>query len=348
MVRPPPALLFFGNCQAQFLAAAVKYSGAAEAYYVGEDWGFLHSYRGCVVDLLAQDIVPEWVFEKRRAGQQVLLAAQVGPMVNSRFAMKIDPGIADSQALFPNTSLWPMSRERFIEKFKAPYPIERLEEINRESNEAAQAKSDFPVDVARFIAEESSRRSIFSSGAHPTGKVYSLLLRGLSKRLASELDSTALQRLADDCVDEQILNFTTDHPVDASVRQTLGWNWGPEYEIFAEMLRATKDARWDDLQRKRACYETLFAANTQFWRSYALLGIARRSDEIALPALERLLELCPGAPGPWLLSARYYVRTRRAAKAAALIGRAHAFFGNTTAFSTLSEKISKMLASSMV
>lgn len=344
---PKPAILFFGNCQAQFLAAAVKYSGIGDAYYIGGDWGFVQSYHGCLADSLAPDIAPQWVTETHAAGKRVILATQVGPMRNSRYVLHVDPAAADRQVLFPTTALWSMPRAGFLEVFKAPYSLERMEELTREANEAAQEKSNFPIDMARFIAEESRTRPLFNIGAHPNGEVYSLLLNGLAELLAEEVDCTPLLRIGGSCASEDVLNYLTDHPVDLELRKAFGWHWGPEYEIFAEMLRSSSDKRWDDFERELPHYEALFsgrAGGTQFWRCSALFGTERRDDAIALPALEKLLELCPGIAGPWMLYARYLAFTSTAAKIEALLRRAEKILGEGTAiFDVISEKVQRPL-----
>ena len=336
---PKPIVLISGNCQAQFLAAAVRYSDVAEAYYIGGDWQFLQSYRGCFAAVLPPDTIPQWVSERRDEGRRVILAVQNGPLVSPAFALKIDPSVAHSCIRFPALSQWAMSRERFLHKFRAPYTVERMYELDMEANETAQVKSDFPIDAAGIVDKESRTRPLFNTTNHPGGFVYSLLLFGLAELLDPETDCSELRAVGEACADEEILNYQTDHPVDPEIRRALGWEWGREYELFSKMLRATAEARWNDLERDLPEYGRLFSANTQFWRCRARLGLARRSDEIAIPALDKIIDLCPGVPGPWLLYAQHIVRTKGRSGLGSLLERAGVRLANTPVLGALQARM---------
>lgn len=338
-LKPTPLIVFAGNCQALQLAAMLKQSGVADSMYVGGDWGFLPSYRGQTASVLSGDVLTEL----KNAGRRIILVDQVGPLTKPRYASRIDPNLFDRRILFPIVTLWSMSRHRFVEAFKAHWSFARMHEVNAEANAAAQEKSNFPVDVASFVAREIPRRSLFHTVTHPSGAVYAELLKGLIELLKDEIDCAQLVPIVQACADEEGLNFQTDHPVAKNLMKTLGWDWGPDYETYVQMIKAAAEKRWDDLEENRGIYEALFARDTQFWRCFALLGFERQDDAIALPAFEGLLEHCPGEPSPWLQYARYLVRKRRTTEAEQLLSRARDFFGDSSAFHGVAARVEMML-----
>ena len=239
-------------------------------------------------------------------------------------------------------TMWSLSREAFSDRFGVEYEPSRAHEIACAQNEAAQSKAAFPVDVASFIAAEMPGRPLFHTVNHPSGAVLSMLLRGLATLLSSEMECAALVELADEWSTREGLNYLTDHPVAPEIRDSLGWEWGDTYTLYAEMLRLTVERRWRELEEHRDAYEPTFKGDTQFWCCMASLGNARRDDSIALPAFEQLLRLCPGVAGPWMMYARYLVALRRRDDAEALIERARVL-GNSSAFHGIAADVFALL-----
>jgi hypothetical protein len=109
------------------------------------------------------------------------------------------------------------------------------------------------------------------------------------------------------------------------------------------MLRAMEQRNWNALQKGRPEFEALFSEDTKFWHAYALLGNDTNDETVALPALERLLELCPGVRAPWQLYAQFLVRINRRDEVRRLIGRARAFFGECGIFHSISARAHLMV-----
>ncbi len=320
-----PLLVFDGNCQAQHLAAMIESTGVAETAYVGPDWGFLPAYQGRICRVLRREEEPEVFAAAKAAGRRLIQVSQLSPFSKQARAQKPIES-ADKRVLFPELRLWAISPKRFAESFKSGFDVKRIYEIDLQAMRHAQEKTLFPVDLPAFVEREMPNRPLFHTVNHPVGAVFSRLLEGLAVLLAHEIDGNCILAVAADVEDREGLNFETDHPVSRELREELGFNWPAAYAVYERMLLAAQDKHWDELERGRGEFESLFSEDTQFWRCCALLGMARNDSAVAEPAFERLLELCPGVRAPWLLYAQFLRADRRDSDAAALLERAERFF----------------------
>lgn len=337
-----PLLIFTGNCQAQHLGAIVRASGVAEAVFLGADWGFMPSYRGRVCRFLHKDRAESELAAEKAAGRRLILVSQASPLAK-RAPSALAFERTDRQVEFPALSFWAMAPHRFKARYHADPEPARVLELDFDSARRCQDKAKFPVDVAGFIEREIRSRSLFHTVNHPSGPVLARLVEGLAEQLRDELDGGALLEAAKDVEGREGLNFLTDHPVSADLRRQLGLDWDGSYDVYAGMLTAIRQKRWQDLETLLAGDAAQFSEDTQFWRGRCQLAEARSDDAVALPSLQKLLSLCPGVPGPWLLQARYLVRRKRPDEALALLPRAKEFFEGAPTFHAIAVRILLML-----
>lgn len=328
MAYEKPLLIFDGNCQAQHLSAMILSTGIADTIHVGGDWGFIPAHRGFISRMVTQEQEPQVLQAAKARGQRLIQVTQATP--RSRVFARGEIDIVDTRVTFPEVRFWATSQRRFEEKFKTHTDLERILELDLSSMRRSQEKSGFPIDVGGFIQREVVNRPLFHTVNHPCGAVFSRLLEGLAVLLGDELDASALLALAKEVEFREGLNFETDHPVPAAVRDRLGLKWGPNYEIYATMILARRKKEWADLERDRDKYAELFSNDTQYWRAYAFLGAAQKDASIAVPAFERMLELCPGVAGPWQHYIQFLHGTGQAADISALLARAEKFFGDSS------------------
>jgi tetratricopeptide (TPR) repeat protein len=337
-----PLLIFDGNCQAQHLGAMIRGAGVADTIFIGGDFGFLPSYRQRGCRIVTKDQANDVLAAAKSSGATLIQVSQLSPFARQIKALP-EIELADKRVFFPEVRLWAISPRRFAEKFKSKIEVERIFELDLQSARTSQEKATFSVDIAAFVEQESKRRPLFHTINHPAGAIFARLLEGLAVTLKDEIDTKDLLAIARDIEDQEGLNFETNHPVSAHVREKLHWEWGPEYDLYAQMLTATREKNWTSLERDRNIYEQSFSEDTQFWRSYALLGRALKSEPIALPAFERLLELCPGVPGGWLLYAEFLEKLGRGEDILTMLARAEEFFEGSNRYHGLAAKIQMRL-----
>jgi hypothetical protein len=337
-----PLLVFDGNCQAQHLAAMLRSTGVADTAYVGPDWGFLPAHKGCIARLIPKEREEDELAAAKAAGAAVIQVSQLSPFSKSSRAKGALPS-ADRRVFFPELRQWAISPRQFASRFKAGYDVKRILELDLQSMRFAYEKSEFPIDVPGFVEREFAQRPLFHTINHPAGAVFSRLLEGLAVLLRDDLDPEVLTSLAAEVESREGLNFETDHPLPPTLRQELGLAWPSTYDRYARMLSAREDEDWEALEEGRAEFESLFAEDTQFWRAYALLGIARNDAAVAEPALERLLELCPGVRAPWMLYGQFLRRNGRKDEIPALLSRAHRLFGDCGIWHGIAARLNLML-----
>lgn len=337
MSAPKPLLIFDGNCQAQQLAAIVKSTGIADTIHVGGDWGFVPAYRGMMVELVPAEREAEVLAEARARGAKLIQVSQVSPRRRHKFSHPLE-GI-DKRLLFPELRFWAMSPQKFHASFKAEADPERIFQLDLDSARASQEKSQFPVDMAAYVEREAHRRPLFHAVNHCGGAILARLIDGLAELFQTDLDIAALRSAAAELDRSEGLNYETDHPVTAEVRSRLGFDWGPSYDAYEEMLVATRLRNWDALQRNKDRYQALFGGDSQYWKTVATLGAARKDDSVALPAFALLLERYPGLTGPWLHLASYLKGTGREDEVRALIATAESSLQGLSLFHSVASRL---------
>jgi hypothetical protein len=342
MTRSKPLLIFDGNCQAQHLSAMILSTGIADTIHVGGDWGFIPAHRGFISRMVAESHEADELASAKAKGARLIQISQVTPRSKHVFS-RGELDAVDKRVTFPEVRFWATSQRRFVEQFKADIDVERILQLDFDANTLSQQKSAFPVDVAGFIQREVINRPLFHTVNHPCGAVFSRLLEGLAGLLSAELDASVLLALAKEVEFNEGLNFVTDHPVPIAVRKKLGLNWGPNYEIYAAMILAGRKKAWTDLVRDREKYAALFSNDTQYWKVYAMLGAEQDDASVAVPAFERLLDMCPGVVGPWQHYAKFLYHRRNWSEIRRLVARAEAFFGSASALHTVAARAYLML-----
>jgi len=335
-----PLLLVDGNCQAQHVAAMLRAAKIGEPVYVGGDYGRMPSHAGKGCRIVAPRDAPEIVRLAHQAGRRVIQISQRTPMKHGELGPLAD---VDKRILFPELRMWSLSRPRFLERFKANMSLERILELDLSSAETSEEKANFPVSVATFFRENVSRVPLFHTVNHPAGAIFSPLLRGIAVLLRDEIDMQSIEAVADSVAGQEGLNYQTDHPLSAEDRAQLKFDWGPDYELYAAMIRLREAANWDELRGLDRQLLALFSEDTQFWRMRMEMGRALDDEAMAAEALEQLLDRCPGVPGTWLAYANLLASHRNMEELQALAVRAEVFYEGAFAFDAFAARVFLLL-----
>lgn len=330
-----------GNCQAQHIAAMLRAANVGEAIYVGRDYGFMPSYAGRGCPIVAPRDATETVRLAHEAGRRAIQISQQTPMGRGEGVGPI-AGV-DKRIVFPELRMWALSRKRFIDSFKAKMSLERILELDLSSAETSEKKANFPVSVATFFRENVCRVPLFHTVNHPSGAIFSPLLRGIAVLLRDEIDMQSIEAVVDRVAGQEGLNYQTDHPLSVEDRAQLKFDWGADYELYAAMIRLRKAADWDELRALDGRLLALFSEDSQFWRTRMEMGRAVNDDAMAMEAFEQLLERCPGMPAVWISYANLLASRKKLEELHALAVRAEIFYEGAFAFDAFAARVFLML-----
>lgn len=329
-----PLLLVNGNAQAQHIAAMLRAADIGEVIYVGKDFGIMPSYEGRGCRIVSPRDVEAPINAAREADQLVVQINQDTPRKKS----PIFDGIR-KLVMFPSLAFWALNTELFARSFKATLSIDRIFDLDIALVEKSEWRTGFPVPVASFLRENIRRKPLFHTVNHPHGALLAPLLRGIAIQLSEIIDPEKVNAVADGIADREGLNFQTDHPMSKEDRDSLGLNWGPQYELYARMIRFREASAWDDLQNTDKELSIQFSNDSQYWRTRSEMGVALDDMIIASEAFEQLLQRCPGAPGVWLSYARLLNAQGRMGRLQDLLDRAKLFYEGASAYDAFASRV---------
>ena len=169
---------------------------------------------------------------------------------------------------------------------------------------------------------------------HPGGEVTGKLARIVAEQLPNA-DGHVLDRLEHHFKRSEGIGSLTFHPVAIEILEELGFDWGPDYELYRQMMLARASADWPRLIEHSAHYQEKFQNDTWYWLSMTQAYIASGSFVEAKLSHSKLVELCPGNLQTWMLGLSLYQKFGDRVDIDGLIHRASSFFQGQRIFSQM-------------
>lgn len=297
-----PLLIFDGNCQAHHLAAIFKGSGLAEAYCIGEDYGFVPTYQGATTSYCAPDEAMAYIEQAKvrgRAAYQVSQSTQMQAAADTTYRPLVDAVIK-----FPFLQYYCIAPQAFEDTYQRKLPPQRVLDFDLSLMRLCQAKAESVTDFAAYVQDAGQRTMLFNTESHPRGVLMSLLFLQIARAIPS-LDAQNIEDVAARLEFEEGINHVTAHPVSDDILDALGFDWGETYDALRETLIASSRRNWLEVVH-------LASGASNLWNDSQLLSALGRAY-LELRDLNnkghvyrRLTELSSGYIHSWLLRSQYW------------------------------------------
>ncbi len=318
-----PLVLMDGNCQGQALAAILHHSGLAEAYAVGGDLGFVPGYRGQACLYVDARQAPAMIGAAHDSGRRVVHGTQATP--TSDGTVRSYSGEVDLVVRFPQLQFYAQSPGEFASHFGHERAPAQLFAFDLSTVKVCQARAGSTTDFAELMRTTGLHTPLYHSALHPGGLLTAHLVSDFARQLPG-CDLQAIASLTDEIAAGEGINFINCHPVPVSRQAEFGADWQHPYPVYADLLAKTAQGDWAGVMAHAACAADLFPEDTQTWNALSLAAMATGDDDMAIAALDRLLDLSPGFNEFWR-RAFDFCRRRGDAGFSDLAARAGAFFG---------------------
>lgn len=301
-ISKTPLLIFDGNCQAHHLAAIFEGSGLCEAYCVGEDFGFVPSYRGAATAYCTSDEALAYVQQAKAAGRSVYQISQ-----STQMQAEADTNyksLVNSVIKFPYLQYYCIAPEQFQNVYKRLPPPQRVLDFDLGLMKLCQDKSESKTDYVAFVRDKGRKSYLFNTESHPRGMLMSLLFRDV----ASDIDGLDSQDIADVAINleqEEGINHTTVHPVAQNILDELGFNWGEDYRILKSVLISAAVCDWNTVIDVCEATSNTFTDTQMLMalgRAYIATGRLKEKGHI----YKCLTDISPGFMHSWFLRNQYW------------------------------------------
>ncbi|HBF31111.1 MAG TPA: hypothetical protein DDW73_16060 [Rhizobium sp.] len=298
-------------------------SGLAEAVYVGQDFGYVPSYRGVACKFMSPKEATARVIAARQSGRktyQVSQASQRSGAGTFEYTEHVD-----SIVKFPHVQFYAMAPQVFQKEYGRNLKVSRLFDLDIQVIRACQANADSFIDFADIISSEVSRRNIFHAVPHPTGFVNSLKFRLIASQI-DDLQEVEWKRVEADIAKSEGINFYSHHPLSEDVYKELGANW-EHYDEYRELLALEAEQKWTDILDRSDVYLLHFGFDSRVLLALVRASLALRDEGIAKLATGRLIDLSPGFYHAWLLRFDYLRQFKQGEGVEELLLLAKRFYG---------------------
>jgi hypothetical protein len=321
-----PLVIFRGNCQSHHLAAIFHGAGLCDSYQCGPDFGFIPSFRGRLTRFVMEDQAMALLKDAKAHGRTAFLAQQMSPMVDfssEPFASSLVSGVIK----FPHLQFNAMAPSNFEGGIFDVKRLKRLYQVDLDAMRVSQRKASSPVDFALLVERVQVKEPLFYATTHPGAILTSALFRVAADQLFPSAPNT-IQIVENEIRQGDSMNFMTDHPFPKVARDALGFCWPEQYELYSEMLSATKNSDWAWLKNNDQLLVKHFSNDTQYILSRALYYVNNGQPDDAQKFAERLVAKEPGFTYYWalLMEAGLF---RDMAKTKGIIQRAEKNFENS-------------------
>lgn len=301
-VSMTPLLIFDGNCQAHHLAAIFAGSGLADAYCLGEDYGFVPSYRGCgaeYIDRAGALALVKYCKSVGRKTYQITQSTQMSSALEVEYSSFVDKIIK-----FPFLQQYAIAPGAFERVYKRRLEPPRVLDFDLRLMQLCQEKAESSFDFASYVRENSKSKFLFNTESHPRGYLVSRLFADIARQIEA-VEAGDILDVVLNLEDDEGINHVTVHPVSKDLRDALGYDWGATYERYINILKARSLASWGDVIK-------LIGSEREIWNDTQLL-LAAAQAYLSLGAqggkgtlFRRLTELSPGFVGSWSLRNQYW------------------------------------------
>ncbi|OCJ68588.1 hypothetical protein A6U97_08010 [Agrobacterium tumefaciens] len=299
-LRSAPLIIFDGNCQAHHLAAIFNASGLARAYCIGEDYGFVPSYRGIGANFITTDEAAGLVKFAKSNGGRAYQASQTTQMQD--YLTTEYTGLVDDVIKFPFLQNYAIAPHEFEKVYRRHVEPKRLLGLDIKLMQLVQQKASSKFDFADFFSNAGSTRPLFNTHNHPRGELTAALFLEVCKGIDSISEREA-SAVAFDLRAKEGINHITVHPVSENVLSDLGYDWGERYAKFRRVIEFLGASRWteviEEAQDKSLDLENDSQLLLAFGRASLRVGTAHEHMRL----FKRLTYLTPGYIHSWLIRA---------------------------------------------
>jgi hypothetical protein len=273
------------------------------------------------------------VIEKAKADGRLIVQASQSTQMNSERIASYTP-LVDLVIRYPHLQFYTLSPAEFAGTFGASPRADRMLSLDIGTIKVCQRRSGTNVDFAGFVESVVRDRPLFHTPLHPNGEMTARLFRTIADQLPG-LDPVAVNAVEALIAQREGINFTTSHPVARDHLNALGFDWGPDYDWYEQMLKAGASGDWTRVLELYPSAPALYREDSQVTcylaRSYATQGDVGQ----AAAAYDRLVALSPGYIHYWLEAFEFH-RSRNAwANLVTLRVKADAFYRGQRQYSNL-------------
>lgn len=298
-----PLLIFDGNCQAHHLAAIFRGGGMAQTLCLGEDYGFVPAYNSRGAEFTTPDEATAIVRQAREIGRKVYQVSQSTQMQTHLNAAYTD--LVDKIVTFPFLQQYAITPAAFERVYKRNVDPARLLDLDLKMMHSLQIKAGAQFDFAGHLASAGISEPLFNTESHPRGFLTSRLFAEVARHI-DEIDPSHVAAVVRDLETSEGINHVTVHPVDPSILERLGYDWGERYARYRDFVIAVSREDWQVVLNMAQDDAMDVRHDTQF-----LLGVAKAT--LHLNQLEgrgdlfkALTDLSPGFMHSWLLRNQYW------------------------------------------
>lgn len=327
-----PIVFLDGNCQGQFLAAVLNATGTAEAYFVGGDLGFVPSYNRQPCHYIDEAQAVTLITKARDSGRTIVQGTQASPLSDGRDTSYTT--LVSRVVRYPHLQCFAQAPEEFEKRYQRRRSPSKILALDLGTIGVCQKRAASKLDFAAFIEEHGRSRPLFHTPLHPGGELGAMLYADFARQLCPD-DEALIAHVQGRLASREGINFTTDHPVPASVLDDLGFDWGSQYTLYTEALYQAREGRWTELLNDHGRLLSKFPHETQILAALARAAIQSGECGLAYCLIDELLDLSPGHIHYWLMAFSFYRSQGDERSVIATVDRAKAFFGTQRQFSHL-------------
>lgn len=299
-LRSAPLIIFDGNCQAHQLAAIFNASGLARAYCIGEDYGFVPSYRGIGASFLTREEATGLVKFAKSSGGRVYQASQTTQM--QEYLTTEYTTLVDDVIKFPFLQSYAIAPHEFDKVYRRNVEPNRLLGLDIQLMRVVQEKALATFDFAEFISNAGATRPLFNTQNHPRGELTANLFLEVCRGVEGIRESDA-EAVAFDLRTQEGINHITVHPISEGVLSALGYDWGHKYEKFRRVIHSLGASQWTKVIDEALDKDLDLENDSQllFALGRATLNLGTAQEHMHL--FQRLTYLTPGFIHSWLMRA---------------------------------------------
>lgn len=268
----------------------------------------------------------------RAAGRMTIQATQATPTSDATTFGYTDE--VDLIIRYPHLQFYAASPQEALERFGPRANPRRMLDMDIHIIETCQKRAGSMVDFAGFVRENAPKRLLFHSALHPNGELTAMLLRAFAGQIPGA-DQQAIDCAAKHLARSEGINSSTFHPVNTAVLAELGFDWGPDYEIYRSMMEQRSKGEWGKLLADQELYQHHFGNDTWCWLSLTQAHTEIGSKADAERCLNLLLELSPGNLHSWLAGLTIFMKHNDYGGLGSLVHRARSYFQGQRIFSQL-------------